>query len=83
MSSISRKSHNEKSYIFASFDEFGTGDAEEHTITTVGIRYNVLTNAALKLEYNRFDDKGNRPGFADFSYHNDAELISVALDFIF
>lgn len=66
-----------------SFDGFGTGEAEEHTITTVGIRYNVLTNAALKLEYNRFEDKGNRPGFADFSYHNDAELVSVALDFIF
>jgi len=69
--------------ITESFDGFGTGDAEEHTITTIGVRYNVFSTAALKLEYNKFDDKGNRPGFADFSYHNDASLVSVALDFIF
>lgn len=46
---------------------------------TLGVRY----NAALKVEYNKFSDQGNRPGWYDFSYHNDAGLFSVALDFVF
>ena len=64
-------------------DGFGTGDAEEHQITTLGIRYNVMNNAALKLELNKFKDQGDRSPWYDFSYHNDATLVSVALDFIF
>lgn len=62
---------------------FGVGDAEEHQIMTLGVRYNLAANAALKVEYNKFTDQGNRPGWYDFSYHNDAGLFSVALDFVF
>lgn len=65
------------------WEGFGVGDAEEHQIMTLGIRYNVAANAALKIEYNKFSDQGNRPGWYDFSYHNDASLFSVALDFVF
>lgn len=65
------------------FDGFGTGEAEEHQIITLGLRYNVMANAALKFELNKFKDKGDRSPWYDFSYHNDATLFSVALDFIF
>lgn len=62
---------------------FGVGDAEEHQIMTLGLRYNLGGSAALKVEYNKFSDQGDRPGWYDFSYHNDAGLLSVALDFVF
>ena len=35
------------------FDGFGTGEAEEHQIITLGLRYNVMANAALKFELNK------------------------------
>lgn len=62
---------------------FGVGDAEEHQILTLGLRYNLSASAALKVEYNKFTDQGNRAGWYDFSYHNNAGLLSVALDFVF
>lgn len=65
------------------FDGFGTGEAEEHQILTFGLRYNVMPKAALKFEFNKFKDKGDRSPWYDFSYHNDASLFSVALDFVF
>lgn len=62
---------------------FGTGEAEEHEIFTLGVRYNLASSAAVKLEYNDFKDKGDRSPWYDFSYHNDAQLISLAIDFVF
>jgi len=35
------------------------------------------------LEYNDFSDKGDRLPWYDFSYHNDARLLSVGIDFVF
>ena len=64
-------------------DGFGVGDAEEHQIMTLGLRYNLMSNAAFKFEFNKFEDQGDRSPWYDFSYHNDASLFSVALDFIF
>lgn len=65
------------------WDGFGTGEAEEHEIVTVGLRYNLGSSAAIKVEYNDFIDKGDRSPRFDFSYHNDAQLLSVSLDFVF
>lgn len=62
---------------------FGIGEAEEHQIVTLGVRYNLGSNAAIKLEYNDFSDKGDRLPWYDFSYHNDASLLSVGVDFVF
>jgi len=62
---------------------FGVGEAEEHQILTLGIRYNLGNNAAIKVEYNDFSDKGDRMPWYDFSYHNDASLLSVGVDFVF
>jgi hypothetical protein len=62
---------------------FGIGEAEEHQILTLGVRYNLGSNAAIKLEYNDFSDKGDRSPWFDFSYHNDASLLSVGVDFVF
>ncbi len=62
---------------------FGTGDAEEHQILTLGVRYNIGAEAAIKVEYNDFSDKGDRSPWYDFSYHNDARLLSVGIDFVF
>ncbi|QTH70667.1 hypothetical protein [Pseudoalteromonas xiamenensis] len=65
------------------FDGFGTGDAEEHRMITVGIRYNFHPNASLKLQLDDFKDQGDRSPWYDFSYHNDAKLLSVGVDFVF
>lgn len=62
---------------------FGVGDAEEHQIMTLGLRYNLGSSAAIKLEYNDFQDKGDRSPWFDFSYHNDAKLLSLGIDFVF
>ncbi len=62
---------------------FGIGDAEEHQIMTVGVRYNLGSSAAIKLEYNDFADNGDRLPWYDFSYHNDAQLLSLGIDFVF
>jgi hypothetical protein len=62
---------------------FGVGDAEEHQIMTLGLRYNLGISAAIKLEYNDFQDKGDRSPWFDFSYHNDAKLLSLGIDFVF
>jgi len=65
------------------WEGFGTGDAEEHQIVTLGLRYNFASNASAKLEFNKFTDQGDRPGWYDFSYHNNASLISAGIDFVF
>ncbi|MDP5211603.1 hypothetical protein ORJ66_00905 [Pseudoalteromonas tunicata] len=65
------------------FDGFGTGDAEEHRMITIGLRYNFHSNASLKLQLDDFKDQGNRLPWYDFSYHNDAKLLTVGVDFVF
>jgi len=69
---------------------FGTGDAEEHRMYTLGLRYNFHPSASLKIQYDDFNDNGLRgTGLGstasdyDFSYHNDAQLFSVSVDFVF
>lgn len=65
------------------YQGFGTGEAEEHRMVTVGLKYNFHPNASLKVQYDDFQDSGDRLPWYDFSYHNDARLFSVALDFVF
>lgn len=69
---------------------FGIGKAEEHRMITFGLRYNFHKNASLKIQYDDFKDLGKRgdglgataPNY-DFSYHNDAKLFSIGVDFVF
>ncbi len=65
------------------YEGFGTGDMEEHRMITAGIRYNFHSSASLKLQYDDFKDEGNRLPWYDFSYHNDAKLLSLGVDFVF
>ncbi|MEW6981561.1 hypothetical protein AAD001_02795 [Colwelliaceae bacterium 6471] len=64
-------------------DGFGVGDAEEHRMISLGLRYNFHSNASLKLQIDDFKDEGDRSPWYDFSYHNDATLLSIGIDFIF
>lgn len=64
------------------FDGFGTGDSEESQMISLGIRYNFHSNAALKIQYDKLEDQGDQ-GWADFSYHNDASLLTMSIDFVF
>jgi hypothetical protein len=71
-----------KGEINEEFDGFGTGASEESQMLSLGIRYNFHSNAALKLQYDSLEDLGDQ-GWYDFSYHNDASLVTVSLDFVF
>lgn len=64
-------------------DGYGVGDAEEHQMFTAGVRYNFHPTISLKMQYDDFQDLGDKSSFGDLSYHNDAQLISFSLDFIF
>ena len=71
-----------KGEIGEEFDGFGTGDSEESQMISLGIRYNFHSNAALKIQYDKLEDLGDQ-GWYDFSYHNDASLMTVSIDFVF
>jgi hypothetical protein len=64
-------------------DGYGVGDAEEHQMLTLGLRYNFHPSASLKVQYDDFQDLGDKSSFGDLSYHNDAQLVSASIDFIF
>lgn len=71
-----------KGKIKEEFDGFGTGDSEESQMISIGVRYNFHSNAALKLQYDSLEDLGDQ-GWYDFSYHNDARMVTMSLDFVF
>jgi hypothetical protein len=58
-----------------------TDDLEEHRLISLGVRYNVLENAALKIQYDNFVDQGDQA--TGWDYHNDAEHLAISLDFVF
>jgi len=58
-----------------------TEDLEEHYISSIGVRYDVLPNAALKLQYDRFVDQGHAPTV--WNYHGDSDTIALGIDFVF
>ena len=58
-----------------------TEDLEEHYVLGVGVRYDVMSNIALKFQYDKFEDQGHEP--TGWAYHGDAEAITVGVDFVF
>lgn len=58
-----------------------TNDLEEHYIASIGVRYDFLPNAALKIQYDRFVDQGYAPNV--WNYHGDADTIAIGVDFVF
>ncbi len=57
-----------------------TKDLEEHYIMGYGLRYNVLPNASIKLQYDHFEDEGNAA--IGWAYHGSSDTVTIGLDFI-
>jgi len=76
-------SHADHSRIDKTTDD-GLGsndDYEQHDLLSLGLRYNFTSSAALKIQYDIFDDQGFEPRGWDF--HGDSEAISIGIDFVF
>jgi len=58
-----------------------TEDLEEHYISSIGLRYNFLPKASLKIQFDHFVDQGHEP--SGWAYHGDSDTITVGVDFIF
>ncbi len=58
-----------------------TKDLEEHYIMSYGLRYNFISNASFKVQYDKFVDQGDAP--TGWAYHGDSNTISVGVDFVF
>jgi porin-like protein len=58
-----------------------TNDLEEHNIIGVGVRYNFLPKASLKVQFDQFTDQGDKA--TGWAYHGDSDTITVGVDFIF
>jgi len=62
------KSDDEKSY-------------EEHYMATIGVRYNLSSKASAKLQFDHFEDEGDKA--TGWDYHGNSQTISAGVDFIF
>ena len=59
----------------------GNDDYEQHDLIGLGLRYNFAASAALKIQYDIFDDQGYAPRGWDF--HGDSKAFSIGVDFVF
>ena len=59
-------------------DISGLGNDEEHYTTSVGLRWDVVDNIAVKVQYDKVDDEG-----VIVPIKGDSKSISFALDFVF
>lgn len=58
-----------------------TKDLEEHYISSIGLRHNFLANAALKLQFDHFEEQGDEA--TGWAYHGSSDTVTVGVDFIF
>jgi len=58
-----------------------TEDLEEHYISSIGIRYNFLPKAAIKVQFDHFVEQGDAPTV--WNYHGNSDTITVGVDFTF
>ncbi|WP_233520587.1 putative porin [Flocculibacter collagenilyticus] len=58
-----------------------TENLEEHYMLSYGIRYDFHSNAALKVQYDKFVDQGDKA--TGWAYHGDSETITIGVDFTF
>lgn len=54
------------------------GGDEEHSTSSLGVRWDVANNTALKIQYDKIEDKAEL-----LKIFGDGELISVSLDYVF
>ena len=59
-------------------DQNAAGGDEEHFTNSVGVRWDFVTNMALKIQYDKVIDKGQV-----IQIEGDSELVSVTLDMVF
>lgn len=69
------------SYSKADQERIMTDELEEHNVISVGVRYDFLPNAALKIQYDSFEDEGSPVG--GWNFHGDSKAIAVGVDFVF
>lgn len=58
-----------------------TEDLEEHYMLSYGLRYDLYSNVAFKIQYDTFVDQGHEP--TGWAYHGDSRTISMGIDFVF
>ena len=58
-----------------------TENLEEHYLMSYGLRYNFLSNASFKVQFDHFVDQGHQP--TGWAYHGDSDTITLGVDFIF
>lgn len=56
-------------------------DYEEHYMASIGLRYNLSSKASAKLQFDHFEDEGDKA--TGWDYHGNSQTISAAVDFIF
>jgi len=54
---------------------------EEHYMATIGLRYNLSSTASAKLQFDHFEDEGDKA--TGWDYHGNSQTVSAAVDFIF
>jgi len=59
----------------------GNDDYEQHDLLSLGFRFNFASSAALKVQYDIFDDQGFEPRGWDF--HGDSKAVAIGIDFVF
>lgn len=56
-------------------------DYEEHYMASAGIRYNLSSKASAKIQFDHFEDEGDKA--TGWDYHGNSQTVSAAVDFIF
>ncbi len=56
-------------------------DYEEHYMATLGVRYNLSAKASAKLQFDHFEDEGDKA--TGWDYHGNSQTIAAGVDFIF
>lgn len=56
-------------------------DYEEHYMATIGLRYNLSSKASAKIQFDHFEDEGDKA--TGWAYHGNSQTVSAGVDFIF
>ncbi len=56
-------------------------DYEQHELYSLGLRYNLSSNAAFKVQIDIFDDQGFAP--RGWNIHGNSKTLTLGVDFIF
>ncbi|MGR6874047.1 hypothetical protein ACU6U9_17450 [Pseudomonas sp. HK3] len=56
-------------------------DYEEHYLASVGLRYNLSSKSSAKIQFDHFEDQGEKA--TGWDYHGNSQTITAGVDFIF